>query len=97
MQATGKPAGVPREMRAMFPAVNPAKSDAAQPRRSPLGVLTGAVTSPLPEYDMIAWGSGPAGGGATRSSTDADSDSNVLNEKGCWVTVHPAAASRSMT
>ncbi len=49
VQATGKPAGVPRWIRAMFPAGNPAKSDARQPRESPLGTLTDAVTSPLPE------------------------------------------------
>ena len=81
----------------MLPAGNPAKSDAVQPRKSPLGMLTGAVTSPLPEYDMIAWARGPAGGGATRSRTEGASDSKVLNENGCWVTFQPAASSRSMT
>jgi hypothetical protein len=43
----------PREMSAMCPAGNPAKSAVLQPVAIPAGSETGAVTSPLPELDMM--------------------------------------------
>src|SRR5690348_8239658 len=50
----GDPAGVPRWIRAMSPSLNPVKSAAVQPRISPLGLLTSAVVSPLPEQVMTS-------------------------------------------
>ncbi len=52
----------PRWMSAMLPAVKPPKSAAAQPGPSEPAVAvtccTGAVTSPLPEYVIVAKSSG---------------------------------------
>src|SRR5512145_2871671 len=85
----------PRLIRAMFPAGKPAKSAASQPGvASPGGAarcVTGAVTSPLPEYDRIMLAIGPVGGGATCSSTAGDTSMNVWNWKSCTVTAYPAA------
>ena len=55
---------VPRLIRAMLPAGNPAKSAGLQPVIADT-VLTEAVTSPLPEYDMTLFTIGPVGGGDT--------------------------------
>ncbi len=87
---------VPRLISAMFPAGKPAKSAGEQPRLSET-VLTGAVTSPLPEYCMMLLTSGPAGGGATCSRTAGVSEMNVWNWNSCTVTWYPAASSRSFT
>ena len=75
----------PRLMRAMLPAGKPAKSAALQPVITG-SVLTGAVTSPLPEYAMIALAIGPAGGGDTCSRIDGLSEMNVWNWNSCTVT-----------
>lgn len=49
VQASGNPAGVPRDTSAIDPAGKPAQSAVLQPRASPEGCATGAVTSLLPE------------------------------------------------
>ena len=80
----------PRLMSAMFPAGKPAKSAASQPGVGSAGgaasAVTAAVTSPLPEYSKMLLVSGPAGPGATCSSTVPDSVMKVWNWKSVTVT-----------
>ncbi len=60
----------------MVPAGKPAKSAALQPVGRDT-VLTDAVTSPLPEYAMTVFGTGPSGG-ETCSSTVGESVMKVV-------------------
>ena len=80
---------VPRLISAMWPAGNPAKSAAMHPRMPGAvlpKVLTGAVTSPLPEYSMMMFSTGPAGAGETRSRTVGVSTTRVWAWSSCRVT-----------
>src|SRR5688572_6282711 len=76
---------VPRLMRAILPAGKPAQSPASHPVTGD-GMLTSAVTSPLPEYSMIDVGIGPAGGGEIRSRIVGERTMKVWNRNSCTET-----------
>ena len=98
VQATGKPGGAPRDTSAMFPAGNPAKSAALQPRKSRRDGTADCcryVSTAGVGHDVVRQRSGR--GGATCSSTDGDNETKVWNWNAWVLTLHPALVRRFLT